>query len=136
MDRAAAVELLERLHAAQNEFYAGGGDGALRALLTSDVTWTVPGRNAIAGTYRGVDEVFDYFRQRRALAHGTFRMTRRDTLVGDGRRIAALTDGVAVIDGVERRWETVGLYEIAGGRISGCWLLPLDAAEFDAIWSA
>jgi ketosteroid isomerase-like protein len=136
MDRAAALELLDSLHAAQNEFYAGGADDALRALLTPNVTWVVPGANTIAGTYRGVDEVFDYFRRRRDLANSTFRLTRRDTLVGDGGRIAALTDGTAVIDGVERRWETVGLYDIADGRICGCWLLPLDAAEFDAIWSA
>jgi hypothetical protein len=32
-------------------------------------------------------------------------------------------------------WGTVGLYEVADGRIRRCWLLPLDAADFDAIWS-
>jgi hypothetical protein len=33
------------------------------------------------------------------------------------------------------RWSTVGLYEIAGDRIAACWLLPLDQAEFDRVWS-
>lgn len=63
-------------------------------------------------------------------------MSRRDVLVGEGSRVVALTDGVATIAGLERRWSTVGLYEIAAARITACWLLPLDQAEFDAIWTA
>ena len=135
MDRASAVDLLDRLHEAQNEFYGGGSSAALEQILTEDITWTVPGHNAIAGAYRGRDAVFDYFRRRRDLADGTFRMTRRDVLAGDGDRVAALTDGTAVRHGTEHRWSTVGLYEIAGGRIAACWLLALDQAAFDAIWS-
>ena len=104
-------------------------------MLTPDVTWTVPGDNAIAGTYRGIDEVLAYFHRRREIAGRTFRMQRLDVLAGEGSRVAALTDGVAVIGGVERRWSTVGLYEVDGGRIAACWLLPLDAREFDEIWS-
>jgi hypothetical protein len=76
-------------------FFGGGSDAALRGLLTPDVTWIVPGDNPSAGTYRGVDEVFDYIRQRRDVADGTFRMKRLDVLVGAGDRIAALTDGYA-----------------------------------------
>ena len=36
---------------------------------------------------------------------------------------------------VERRWSTVGLYEVADERIAACWLLPLDPRGFDTIWS-
>ena len=134
MDRTSAVALLDRLHAAQNQFYGGGGDAALRALLAPEISWTVPGDNSIAGIYEGIDAVFGYFERRRDLADGTFRMTRRDVLVGDGERIAALTDGEATIAGQARRWGTVGLYEIRDDRIRACWLLPLDPAAFDAIW--
>jgi hypothetical protein len=31
-------------------------------------------------------------------------------------------------------WSTVGLYRVRDDRIAECWLLPLDAAAFDAIW--
>jgi ketosteroid isomerase-like protein len=137
MDRATAVVLLDRLHAAQNEFYAGGDDRALRALLEPDITWTVPGSSPIAGTYRGIDAVFGYFAHRRDRAGGTFRMQRRDVLAGEGDRIAALTDGTATIGGQPHAWSTVGLYDVAAGRrIAACWLLALDQAAFDAIWSA
>jgi ketosteroid isomerase-like protein len=127
------MQLLERLHAAQREFYAGGGDAAVRAVLTDDIGWHVPGANAIAGDYHGIDDVLAYFARRRDLANRTFRMHPRDILTGDGDHVAALTDGTAVIDGVEHSWSTVGL--IRDDRIAECWLLPLDPAAFDAIWS-
>ncbi len=58
MDREIAVALLDQLHAAQNEFYGGGGDTRLRDLLASDIVWTVPGNNSIAGVYRGTEALF------------------------------------------------------------------------------
>ena len=136
MNRDTAIGLLDRLHEAQNEFYAGGSDAVLHQLLAANITWTVPGDNRIAGTYRGLEDVLDYFRRRRDLADRTFQMQRRDVLVGDGDRIAALTDGVATIRGVEHRWSTVGLYDVDDQQITACWLLPLDQHAFDAIWSA
>jgi ketosteroid isomerase-like protein len=136
MNRDTAIDLLDRLHTAQNEFYAGRSGAALQQLLTQNITWTVPGDNRIAGTYRGLEEVLGYFRRRRDLADRTFRMKRRDVLVGDGDRLAALTDGFATIRGVAYRWSTVGLYHVMGRRIAACWLLPLDQSAFDAIWSA
>lgn len=136
MDRSRATALLDELHQAQNDFYAGGDSDALRGLLVPDITWVIPGKSPLAGSYRGLDEVFDYFRRRRDLATGTFRMHRRDVLVGDGDRIAALTDGTATIAGHERRWSTVGVYDVLDQRqIAACWLLPFDQREFDAIWS-
>jgi uncharacterized protein len=135
MDRDSATALLGRLHKAQNHFYAGGDASALLSVLAPDITWTIPGRNAISGSYRGVDAVLDYFARRRKIANSTFRIHRRDVLVGAGDAVCALTDGTATIGGQQRTWSTVGLYEIRAGLIAACWLLPLDAAEFDAIWS-
>ncbi len=135
MNRDAAIELLDRLHQAQNAFYGGGSDGELRQLLSPEIRWTVPGHNRIAGTYSGIEEVFAYFRLRRELAAGTFQMVRRDVLVGEGNQVAALTDGVARIHGQEQRWSTVGLYELLDTRIAACWLFPLDPPSFDSIWS-
>src|SRR4051794_20675268 len=136
MDREAAIALLDRLHEAQNAFYGGGSDAALKGLLAADITWTVPGDNRIARNYRGLEEVLGYFRRRRDLADRTFQIKRRDVLVGDGDRLAALTDGFATIRGVDHRWSTVGLYDIIDRQIAACWLLPLDQRAFDAIWSA
>jgi ketosteroid isomerase-like protein len=136
LDRATAIALLDGLQQAQNAFYAGGEDSPLRKLLTPDVTWIVPGESYVAGSYRGIDSVFDYFRRRRDFANGTFQMHRRDILAGDGDRVAALTDGTAMIGGRQRCWSTVGVYDtVEDRRISACWLLPFDQREFDSIWS-
>jgi ketosteroid isomerase-like protein len=135
VDRAAAIEVLDRLHAAQGAFYSGGPDEPLRAVLTADVEWRVPGRNAIAGHYRGIDAVLAYFARRRDLAARSFRMLPGEVLVGDGDHVAVLTDGVARIGGREERWSTVGLYRLAGGRVAACSLLPLDPEAFDRIWA-
>jgi hypothetical protein len=134
MERAVAADRLRRLHAAQGAFYAGGPADELRALLTPEIVWHVPGRNAIAGVYEGIDAVLDYFARRRDLADRTFRMHPGELLVGDDDHVAVLTDGTAVIDGSEHRWSTVGLYRFRGEQIDACWLLPLDGAAFDRIW--
>ena len=62
-------------------------------------------------------------------------MKRRDVLVGDGNRVAALTDGFATIRDVDHRWSTVGLHDVIDQHITACWLLPLDQHAFDAIWA-
>jgi ketosteroid isomerase-like protein len=133
VDRARALALLARLHEAQGSFYAGGPDAPLRAVLADDIVWHVPGTNAIAGVYEGVEAVLAYMRRRRDLAARTFRMRPGEVMVGDDH-VAVLTDGVAVIDGVERSWSTVGLYRFAGDLVAECWLLPLDPDAFDAAW--
>lgn len=136
VDRRRAVEIVDRFHAAQSAFYVGGDTDAVRALLTEDVAWHVPGRDAIAGDYRGTDAVLAYCTRRGELAGRTFRMHPGDVLVGDGDDVAVVTDGTVVRGGVERRWSMVGLCRIRGERMAACWLLPLDADAFDAFWAA
>jgi uncharacterized protein len=136
VDREEALKLLARLHSAQNLYYSGGDEGELRTLLAPDIIWHVPGRNLIAGTYRGHDEVIAYFTRRRDLAGNTFRIIRRDVLTGAGDTIAALSDGEATLTGTVRRWSTVGLYRAVAGQVAECWLMPADPELFDQIWSA
>jgi ketosteroid isomerase-like protein len=136
MDRDHAEQVLRRLHEAQGALYSGGDADAVRDVLTDDIVWHVPGRNVIAGEYRGLEAVLAYFQRRRDLAGGTFRMQPGEVLIGDGEHVGVLTDGTAVIAGIERRWSTLGLYRIRGERIAECRLLPLDPERFDAIWSA
>ena len=128
---------MDRLHHVQNRFYAGEDvDAELRGLLSPDVIWIVPGSNDSAGEYKGIDQVLNYFTRRRLLADNTLRMIRRDVLIGTGGVMASLTDGVRLADGVMASWRTVGLYRVRAGRVSACWLLPLDSDTFDRIWTA
>jgi ketosteroid isomerase-like protein len=135
MDPAHAESLLQALHGAQNAMYSGGETDAVRALLAEDIEWHVPGENQIAGDYHGIDEVIGYFHRRRALASNTLRLHPGEMLIGD-THIAVLTDGTAVLSGVEHRWSTLGLYRLRGEQIAGCWLLALDQSAFDHAWGA
>jgi ketosteroid isomerase-like protein len=129
-------ETVSRLHVVQRDFYLGGPEEPLRDVLTEDVVWSVPGQNAIAGRYEGIAQVLSYFARRREIASRSFVMRAIEILVGEGEHVAALTEGRAVLAGVERRWWTVGLYRLRGAQIAACWLLPLDPDDFDRIWRA
>ena len=72
--------------------------------------------------------------RRRDVAGSTMRLHPLELLVGDDH-VACRTEGTATIDGIERRWSTLGLYRVGADRIRECWLLPLDPREFDAVWS-
>jgi ketosteroid isomerase-like protein len=135
LSREDALEVIDRLHEAQARLYTEGDPRGVRALLSEHITWHIPGTSPIAGSHHGRDEVIDYMLARRRLADGTLRMQRLDVLSGDGDTVAVLTDGEAEIGGVERRWSTVGLYRLEDRRVAECWLLPLDQAEFDDIWT-
>ena len=136
MDRARATAFIDQLQNAQQELYGGGGADPVRRLLDPDIVWHVPGGSPIAGRYEGAEEVIAYMLRRRNLAHGTFRMRRRELMVGEGEHFAALTDGIATIDGRTGEWSTVGLYRLRAELLAECRLLPFDQAQFDAIWGA
>ncbi len=86
MEVARATQAIAALHDAQNALYGDGEDSLIRVVLAPEIRWTVPGHSPIAGTYLGFDAVVAYMHRRRALAHGTFRMHRRDLLIGQGGR--------------------------------------------------
>ena len=136
MDRARATAFIDELQNAQQELYGGGGADPVRRLIDPDIIWHVPGESPIAGRYEGPEEVIAYMVRRRDLADGTFRMRRRELMVGEGEHFAALTDGIATIDGRRREWSTVGLYRLRAELLAECRLLPFDQAQFDEIWGA
>lgn len=125
--------VFEAFSRCQSAMYAGGDFAAVRAMLTQDVVWHVPGRSAIAGDHQGREAVVRYFLRRRALAGGAMRivpralMTRADVAV-------QLADGEVQIGGERLTWRTAGIYRIAERAVSEAWLVPLEPATFDEVW--
>lgn len=130
-----AIELLHRLHNAQQRFYTDGARDDLDAVLAPDVTWHIPGSSPIGGTHVGIDEVVRYMTARRELAAATFRIHPGEVMVG-GNHVARLTDGTVEIDDRRERWSTIGLYRVRGGRIREARLVAFDQGQFDRIWSS
>jgi len=128
-------KLVRDFHVAQARVYAGQANaGAVEALLSEDIVWHVPGRNAIAGEYRGKRAVFDYFTRRRRMAGESLRITVHRVLADD-EVVMQLAGGRAELGFALREWETVGVFRIADGRIAECWLVPFDQQSFDEAWS-
>jgi ketosteroid isomerase-like protein len=109
-------------------------DRSLADVFADDVVWHVPGKSAIAGEYRGRDQVMEYVLRRRALADDTFEITVEDVLANDAHGIV-IASGSAVRGGERVVWRAHGLYRFAEGRIAEGWVLPEDQYAFDAIWS-
>jgi ketosteroid isomerase-like protein len=131
-----AVELVAELHRRQGEMYAGGSVEALAELLDEDIVWHVPGNSPIAGDHRGHELVIAYFERRRRLAGSTMRME-PGAMLDEGDGVAQFVGGTAELGDEEVSWQTVGVYRVDPERRRICevWLVPLDGARFDRIWS-
>jgi ketosteroid isomerase-like protein len=123
----------EALLRREYEARAAGDDRALTDVFADDVVWHVPGRSAIAGEYRGIDQVMEYVRRRRELVASTFDITVHDVLANDEHGLVIAT-GRATRHGTAFEWRAHGLYRFHDGRIAECWVLPEDQYEFDRIW--
>jgi ketosteroid isomerase-like protein len=130
------LELVEELHRRQGEMYAGGSSDAVVELLAEDIVWHVPGKSPIAGDHRGIGQVIDYFERRRRLVNSTMRMNPGE-VISEGDAVAQFVEGIAVLDGEQISWQTIGVYrvDVEHRWIREVWLVPLDAELFDRIWS-
>ena len=134
--QAESSELIIELHRRQAQMYAGGSVDAVAELLAQDIAWHVPGTSPIAGNHRGGEQVIDYFEKRRQLADATMRM-HPGRIIAEGEAVAQFVKGTATLEGEEVSWQTVGVYRVDVVRswIREVWLVPLDLAHFDRIWT-
>jgi uncharacterized protein len=128
------LRAFEAFARAQGAMYRGGDRDAVRERLTPEVIWHVPGDNAIAGDHRGRDAVMAYFDRRRALAGGAMTILPSERLIRDDT-VVQFADGQLERDGERLRWRTVGVYRFDGERVAEAWLVPLESAAFDHIWT-
>jgi hypothetical protein len=129
----ATERLIRDFHAAQNRFYAGGEQEPVRAMLSPDVAWHVPGGSVLAGDHVGRDEVLRHFARRRRLALAPLRIMVRHVLAVDEHAVV-LAGGQLERNGETFSWEIVGVFRVARGTIAECWVLPVDPDAYDKIW--
>ncbi|GAA5213511.1 nuclear transport factor 2 family protein [Corallincola platygyrae] len=114
---AAGSEESPALKVVQNFFaaYGKGDTEALKSYVADDVEWHIPGRHALAGTKRGVDEFLAFFEQ---LGQAGFHaevmiLAANDTYVIDAHRGWSTTAGAD--ENIDLNW--VLLYQIEDGKI-------------------
>ena len=136
MPEPSPTELVAELHRRQGEMYAGGPIERVTELLADDIVWHVPGTSPIAGDHKGNAEVVAYFERRRRLADSTMAMKPGEAMATSDA-VAQFVEGSAVLNGKPVSWQTVGIYRVDVERclVQEVWLVPLDSALFDRIWS-
>ncbi len=120
------VEILRQ----SDEAMAAGDTEKFFSYFTDDVVVHVPGRNALAGVYRGKDQMQDVF-DRFMGAMGEYTFETHAYLADDEHGII-LQKGRAVRGDERLELDEVFVLHFSGGQISEMWYVPAEQAELDA----
>ena len=107
---------------------------ALRGVFAEDAVWTVPGRGAMAGVYRGRESIFRFLARLSKETEGTYGSELLDVLTS-GQRAAALYRARGTRHGRTLELDQVLLFTIRGGLVREVLALPSDPEAFETFWA-
>jgi ketosteroid isomerase-like protein len=108
---------------------------ALRDVFAADAVWTVPGDGAMAGVYRGREEIFRFLARLPKETDGTYASRLVDVLASDARA-AALYRASGERHGRRLDLDQVLLFRLEDGLVHEVLALPSDPAAFEGFWAA
>jgi uncharacterized protein len=124
-------DVVKRMYAAVNR----GDVAEAAACFAPDAVWTLPGRGPMAGTHRGVQDIYaNFFARLGPLSGGTFHAELLDVAEGE-RYVVAVQRATAEHGG--RRLDVTGcqLMTVVDGRITEVRGHYSDQEALDAFWS-
>src|SRR5689334_15227586 len=95
--------------------FARGDIATVMATMANDIVWTVPGRTAFAGTYKGHEEVLGFFGKLMEASEGTFTLEVVDMCANDDYVYAQVHE-TAVRGGATLDQHGVHVWKMAGGK--------------------
>ena len=107
---------------------------ALRDLFAADAVWTVPGDGAMAGVYRGREEIFRFLARLPKETGGTYESRLVDVL-SSPLRAAALYRASGERRGRRLDLDQVLLFRLEDGLVREVLALPSDPAAFEGFWA-
>lgn len=110
-----------------------GDLAALQANIAVNAIWTNTGRSAIAGDYRGWDEIVGMLGTLMELSGGTFK-TQVVSILANDTSAAAIYDATATVNGVTatNRFVLIDEYD-ADGRVCKTTTIAFDQATADSL---
>lgn len=120
------------------DLYAAFGQGDLGTVLgmcTDDITFTVPGKSRVGGTYSKAEFGPGLVGTVMQLSGGTFREEIVDVFANDDHGIVLL-DHSFQRDGTPRAYRTAHIWQIRDGQFSRWEEWPGDLGIFDEAWGA
>lgn len=115
--------------------FVQGDVAGLVGLFSDDAVWHVPGANAMAGDYRGRDEIIAFLRRTAELTGGTYRVELLWVVADDEHTVAVYRAQGERDGGRSLDIEQALLVELQDGRWTDIRAQPLDQPAFDAFWS-
>ena len=107
---------------------------ALRAVTSSDVVWHTPGRNPLAGTYKGAEDVLGYLGRWMEATGGTLRVDVHD-VVGNDEHVCAIYVSTATRGERTLRLGAILLCHVTDGRVTEVWQMNGDQYALDEFLS-
>jgi uncharacterized protein len=107
---------------------------ALRDLFAPDAVWTVSGDGAMAGVYRGREQIFRFLARLPRETGGTYTSRLVDVLTSD-ERAAALYRASGERHGRRLDLDQVLLFRLEKGRVHEVLALPSEPAAFEEFWA-
>jgi ketosteroid isomerase-like protein len=115
------------------EAFAAGDMATLDQLFADDVVWHSQGRNQLAGTFRGKQEVFGTFQKVAELTGGSFNLELH-AVFADDEHAVVLARARGERDGRTLDDNTVQVFHVKDGKVTEQWLHPGDVYASDEFW--
>ncbi len=116
------------------EAFAAGELDFVREHFAEDIVWHLPGRNPLAGDYRGIDEVFALFARNVELTEGSFRLEVHDVLANDEHAVV-LVRATGNRGGRRLDDRQSHVFHVRDGKVTEFWGHPGDQYAVDEFWS-
>lgn len=116
------------------ERFVRGDVAGLIGLFADDAVWRVPGANAMAGDYRGREEIVAFLRRTAELTGATYRVELL-WVVADEEHTVAVYRARGEREGRSLDIEQALLVGVRDGLWVDIRAQPLDQAAFDAFWA-
>jgi ketosteroid isomerase-like protein len=123
----------EILRAAYAEFAHGELNGYLQ-YCTDNISFRVPGKGKISGTYKRDEFISPWVSGVIELTNGTFRETVSGVVANDDRGVVLATHEFER-NGRKFKYDTAHIYRIKDGKLDSFEEYPADLYYFDEAWS-
>ena len=117
------------------EAFAAGDVPAVLAIFSDGISWHIPGRSPLAGTYTGPDEVLGFFQNLGERSNGTFNLEIHDILDSGDDKVVLLLTETAQRNGTSLTVSAVHVWGVEDGKATTFQAYVADEYEVDEFWS-
>ncbi len=112
--------------------FAKGDFAVLNDLFAEDLLWHEPGRNQLAGEYRGRDAVYEFFGRLMEVTEGSFSLDVHAILADDEHGVALVTS-TASRGGRSLTVKDTHVFHLRDGRVTEFWAASTDQYAIDEL---